>query len=347
MKRDKVIDIARGISMILVLMGHCPFVNRNLKIFLCSFHIPLFFFISGMVFSYSKYPKFKDFLKSKTKSLIIPYFSLGIIVIIIKRIYILSKKGLILEFFNLDFLKDIRGLIIGYRLNTEYYFSFWFILALFVAILLFYFIAKYVDKSPKRNAIYIIITIVSSFIGCIIIRFVKGFVWSLDTVPIVIAFITLGYLIKLNKEKILDKVLCFDFIIPALLINGTCTYFNYKICNLTDLYACNIGNYFLYMLQSISGIWFAMIVSDKIGNSKILEYIGKNTLIFYMFHSQVFFIISNDILNNYKFSNNIKFIIEISTTSILLCGLSYIINKFLPFLLGKFGKKQKKEVQNA
>ncbi|MBR6033910.1 MAG: acyltransferase family protein [Clostridia bacterium] len=336
MERDKAIDIARGISILLVLMGHSAFIPSSILVFIHSFHVPLFFFISGMVFSYSKYPQFKDFLKSKAKSLLIPYFLLGIIVISIDKAYRVFKNGqAITNFFSAGYFKNIQGLFVGYRLNGPYY-SFWFILVLFVSMLAFYFIAKNVDKYKKKNAIYISIAVILSALGCVLIKFVKGFVWSLDIVPIALSFVTFGYLVKINKEKISNKLMYFDWIIPVLAINLVCTYFNYSLYGKSHLFACNVGNYFLYILQSIFGIWLTMIISNKIGSSKILEYIGKNTLIFYMFHSKVFFPIFDDILGSFNLSKSLNFIIEIIATTLLLCILSYIINKFLPFLLGKF-----------
>ncbi|MBR6033909.1 MAG: acyltransferase family protein [Clostridia bacterium] len=82
MERDKTIDIARGISMLLVLAGHLSCVPKPFKIFLLGFHMPLFFFLSGTVFSWKKHPKFRHFLKNKVIKLIVPYFLLGIVVII-------------------------------------------------------------------------------------------------------------------------------------------------------------------------------------------------------------------------------------------------------------------------
>lgn len=42
-ERNKTIDIVRGICMLLVIAGHCnQYVDANFKIWLHSFHIPLF-----------------------------------------------------------------------------------------------------------------------------------------------------------------------------------------------------------------------------------------------------------------------------------------------------------------
>lgn len=48
-KRIEYIDNARGIAMLLVILGHCTQgVEYTLNHFICSFHMPLFFFLSGI-----------------------------------------------------------------------------------------------------------------------------------------------------------------------------------------------------------------------------------------------------------------------------------------------------------
>lgn len=82
------IDIARAIAILFVVMGHinqfyrdkvgipCP---QMLK-FIYTFHIPLFFVISGILFSEKsvKKPSFWEFLLKKVKALIVPYLFLDI-----------------------------------------------------------------------------------------------------------------------------------------------------------------------------------------------------------------------------------------------------------------------------
>lgn len=49
MKRFLEIDIAKGIGMIFVLIGHLQ-VPSILKNYLYSFHMPLFFFLGGTIY---------------------------------------------------------------------------------------------------------------------------------------------------------------------------------------------------------------------------------------------------------------------------------------------------------
>lgn len=50
--RVEYIDFMRGIAMLLVIYGHCSEMNTANR-FILSFHMPLFFFISGMCITVS------------------------------------------------------------------------------------------------------------------------------------------------------------------------------------------------------------------------------------------------------------------------------------------------------
>jgi fucose 4-O-acetylase-like acetyltransferase len=67
------IDIAKGIGIILVVIGH--FINNKyfggLKEYIYWFHMPLFFIISGMLYRQRK--SFSNFAAKRFKQLLIPY----------------------------------------------------------------------------------------------------------------------------------------------------------------------------------------------------------------------------------------------------------------------------------
>ena len=58
-KRIGYIDMAKGLAIILVIIGHISFTPSMGKTILYLFHIPLFFFLSGFTFSIDKYANFR------------------------------------------------------------------------------------------------------------------------------------------------------------------------------------------------------------------------------------------------------------------------------------------------
>ena len=91
MNRIVYIDIAKAICIILVVIGHyCPPGHpawwRSVCDFIYSFHMPLFMFASGFVYIATKRAdeNYGDFIIKKVKRLMMPYFTVSVIVISIK-----------------------------------------------------------------------------------------------------------------------------------------------------------------------------------------------------------------------------------------------------------------------
>lgn len=67
------IDALKGIGIMLVVLGHHS-LPAALDTYIFSFHMPLFFFISGFLFDFGKYSKSgANFVKGKFRSLLLPY----------------------------------------------------------------------------------------------------------------------------------------------------------------------------------------------------------------------------------------------------------------------------------
>lgn len=54
------LDVAKGIGILLVVIAHINYTPSLITI-IYSFHMPIFFFFSGMVFNRNKYSDFKTF----------------------------------------------------------------------------------------------------------------------------------------------------------------------------------------------------------------------------------------------------------------------------------------------
>ena len=75
--RTKWIDIAKGIGIVLVVLGHCLNSHQLPCLFIRSFHMPLFFFISGYCLNVEKYTA-ASLAKNRFASIMLPclYFTL-------------------------------------------------------------------------------------------------------------------------------------------------------------------------------------------------------------------------------------------------------------------------------
>lgn len=69
--RDKVLDITKGIAIILVVIGHNYMISVPIRHLIYSFHMPLFFLISGYLY---KPKSVKASLIRDVRYLLVPYF---------------------------------------------------------------------------------------------------------------------------------------------------------------------------------------------------------------------------------------------------------------------------------
>ena len=98
------LDVVKGIGIILVVIGHI-YSNRTVFNWLYSFHMPLFFIAAGLV--YRKKPILDD-IRRRIQSIVVPYFSLGGLVLIYWQL--LERK---FRDSDMSFANSFMGLLSG------------------------------------------------------------------------------------------------------------------------------------------------------------------------------------------------------------------------------------------
>lgn len=78
------IDIAKGITICLMVVGHSS-LPLWLSNWIWSFHMPFFFFVSGLLTSWNK--EGKDFFMRKTKTLLLPFVIYSVINLLLYPLY--------------------------------------------------------------------------------------------------------------------------------------------------------------------------------------------------------------------------------------------------------------------
>ena len=160
MQRLKEIDAARGIGIILVVLGHCirgfsktqdP-VLKMIDVFIYTFHMPIIFFISGIlsakVLKLNNSERF-NYIKTRFIRLIVPYFAASFIWL--PFILLLST------FANSPYnLKALPLIFIGESPNG----SLWFLYSLFVIQM---FVALFANEKNLTLIIFLSAVILSSF----------------------------------------------------------------------------------------------------------------------------------------------------------------------------------------
>ena len=70
--RNQELDVAKGLGILLVVIGHGYSHTTNIELLIYGFHMPFFFIISGIIYG-QKQVQFEFNLRKKFKTLIIPY----------------------------------------------------------------------------------------------------------------------------------------------------------------------------------------------------------------------------------------------------------------------------------
>lgn len=328
-KRIDWIDRAKGIGIILVILGHSIF-PKMLKVVLYSFHMPLFFFLSGYVYNMKKYKTFNEFILNKIKTILIPAFSFEVITTL-WSVFINYINGNNVE---IKISSSILGIFIQRR-GGEFSFGAWFLICLFISEIILWFILskKFTDKT------LIIIATIMSFVGYLYCRLIGVVLpWAIEVTLNAVPFLIVGYLVKKNIDT-LNRYLSKKYIIFYGILNVSACFLNYYLTDTkVDMYANKYGNYFLYIIASLTGVFFIIILVKYFFIFKELNYIGKNSLIYYCLHGSIIRELESfniNVLEN-SYIQIIEGLIYVLINCIILHFISLIIQKKAPFILGKF-----------
>lgn len=341
-KRIEWIDSAKFIGIFFVVFGHTT-IPEPLKTYIYSFHMPFFFFLSGLFFNSSL--DFKGLLKSKAKSIVIPYFVFSFI----SYGYWFLTRGLSQTnsgispfeiFLSIFYGTASQNLLIC---NTPL----WFFTCLFMVNILFFLLAK--NKNFKKITIGLLIFSVAGYLDMILPH--TKLPWSIDAALTGVVFFGLGFLLKnfIFGEKF-NNIKTFLLIPVFFLLQILFSTLNGRI-DMTS----GLGNYFYFYAAALSGIFFWLIVAKKMQTNKIISFFGKNTMVIFSLQIIVFSLITgffNYILNfpislNYQklitinpdINPNTVAIIYTALTFVVIAPLINIVNK----LFFKYNESNKKE----
>lgn len=261
MKRLNYIDTAKGILILLVVIGHIVPENSILRTWIWSFHMPAFFIISGILINHSSFTKksFSELIISSIKSLIIPFVIFEIIGAIADRIMhgsSLNVKGYIYNSITLRYNNVVD----------------WFLITLFISRIIVFLVIKIKNKN-----ILLIICL------CFFILGAFNFNPFICRLLISSSFIIFGYLFN---EKYITKNIFYIFL--SFLFTSIIAFINGRV----DLNGMTLHNPILYAFTSTIGTISVLSFSKNISN-KFISLCGKNSIIIMGIHSPLIGIVKS------------------------------------------------------
>ena len=297
-KRLEWVDLTKGIAIMLVVIGHMlrgftssrmyieyEIIFRYIDYIIYSFHMPLFFIISGVLYKKGKkintIEKYLRFIGKKFNTLMIPYFIFSWIQIIIKLIMSNSVNNKVdyKSFINILF-KPIE--------------QFWFLYVLMIIFIIMPIIDVIINNIIKISIIALLFIIVKIipinlgivgtalynllyfYVGCIIVNIYGNLLKKNTYISLCIVYIIINFMVYiLPISKALDNVgRIIMAIVGSLLVIELTKAFQYKENILVNVLKC-IGKHSMaiYLLHIIlaSGI---RIILVKLGVENMILHIA-------------------------------------------------------------------------
>lgn len=274
-KRVEWVDIAKGIGIILVIIGHCVMLGGHVHNWIFSFHMPLFFILSGL---FLVKEELGGFIQKKIKTLLIPYitfFAIGLFFTICIPSWFekLTLKGVIKDIYFGD----------PNNVNVS---SIWFLVCLFFTMLFLQLILRF------QMIVRLIIITFAFVCGLFFAKYAAHIPFALqgrlplnlDVTFISLVFLSIGYFGKNTLFNMAEwihkqtKKMNFLYSIFLFGVSVLLSILNHRV----NLHGLLFNNPVLYLLESIVGSIFVIYVScfiSKVGLFKrSLKWIGTQSL---------------------------------------------------------------------
>ena len=297
-KRVTVYDWVRLLATVFVIIGHSVYLSNTtalggvfydvpagvhplyniliygilerLRNWVYDFHMALFFMLSGAVLALRPLPSFIDFVKSKAKRLLLPYFVWGLL-------FMIPVKWIAGFYDTASLPQVVTGLFTG-KENGHL----WFLTSLFWCMLVFYLLKKALEKvrGIDTNILIFAVTVIVYYVwGYFPVDFL-GFKMGLHY----LMFFTLGYAFEAERARHPRPDL--RYMIIGLFIMTVVEFIHLRSHILGYTSAIIAGCAFTYLLADLLDR-----LLPKISELPLWDLVIRNLLYVYLFHDPINYLI--------------------------------------------------------
>lgn len=337
-KRLDYLDMAKGVGIFFVVLGHIEFIQEQTLRWIFSFHMPLFFIIGGVLafIKQEHQNPAKEVLKRKAAGTMIPYLSFSLILLSMNVTGYFLQSGI---FTAEQLIRQFIDSLTGYGIHIL-----WFLPAYFLANTSFFLLNKY--QKPLVRSLCICITAILAWLLSEKLDLTRYISWDCSYLQtagwnLLIVFLRAGLaqpfiLIGWYFAKWLPKV-------PAvvqncgglLLIPGSLLAFKLDVFDLHYLYVQPL--HYISAALSVMGI---LLLMKQLPNIPLVSYLGRNSLIIMCTHASLYVIyyISLGMFFIRKFITMADPVFNLAV-AILVCFVEipmiWVFNRYFGHLLGK------------
>lgn len=185
--RESWLDVCKGIGILLVLLGH---TDIPIYWLIFGFHMPMFFMISGYLYSDDQ-GSWNDFLKKIFRKYVIPYFlfqGINLIIYIGQALYFdLLSEDLIISIWNL--IMAIVYCRTDYMPNSG---PLWYLVGFSITLIIF----RLLREVDSRN-FRVLFLIISIWVAYMVdfLEWPKS-IWNIHSALMAVLFVEIGYILR-------------------------------------------------------------------------------------------------------------------------------------------------------
>jgi len=280
-KRLDYLDMAKGVGIILVVLGHSTYCNQDLLTIISSFHMPLFFIISGMLIMHKREEEksFINSVKKKAVTLLVPYITFSVIYLLVDLWYLWKHP----EVVNLDFIiTAVMQFVSLHGISVL-----WFLPTLFFAEVMFLAVRKKLPSWPTV-AVFFILWLLSiilkkesdqffaTYSQDKVAVFMNYVVTMILRVPVAGFLLSIGYMAKkLWNEVKIEGI--WEVLLGALLLltAAVIALINKRV----DIHFFVFNSLYFFLYAAVAGSFGIILILKHCRPSKILIFFGVNSLV--------------------------------------------------------------------
>ncbi len=273
------IDQLKGIAFFFVILGHLN-IGSTLLSWICSFHMPLFFFATGFNFKIDKLAQTKPlaYLKKLSLRLLVPYVWMQLLCMLLRFV-----QHTVLGHTEVPAALYMRGIVYGHsRLASAPSNPLYFVLVLFLAEVLLFCIIK-LTKGRRLPVFVLTLALLSVSLFTEKLRLP----WHCNVAPAAACLIlcgnALGQLYRANEEKIkaLNWPKTLGIAAGLFAVGAVVWYFNGR----TSIHGNHFGvDFTMALLTAVATSTALALLTMKLPKLGWLNLAGQNTLLFMGFH---------------------------------------------------------------
>lgn len=292
MKHDKQISIAKGIAIILMVMGH-SWTGSRLESFVNMFHMPLFFFTAGYCFKEQHYLKPRVFIYRRFRGILRPYFFWSILFVLLHN-ELLSCGLIQREVYSITDVCIRLRKILSLELYTEDLIgAYWFLPVLFLSeILAFVTLLLSAYRHGRSDTFCFVVFVLLALCGKVLVVIPRMIpqAWNVGNAMFAALFFEVGHVFKKNQGNVGAKQRLEVAVVSAIVLVAG---FNLWRSSLTT---CSVKKAPFYVISAVSGIYLVLMLARRISKlphlGTILSFAGNHSLSIMTWHFCAFKVVT-------------------------------------------------------